>query len=163
VLVFKRSFPFGEDGGRRSPDLWQAVDLLKDTQILIIYRDPCASSYSALRRGFDTDLRRLALRCAEQLTWLAGQLQSLGPTVARVVDYTELCQAPDAILARLAAFCDLPAAALQAAAVSEGMAGDTNERYATELPAAQRDWLEAFFDARRRRQWETLMAAEFAV
>ena len=163
VLVFKRSFPFGADGDLRTPDLWQAVDLIADTRIVVIYRDPCASSYSALRRGFDTDLRRLALRCAQQLTWLAGQLQAIGPGVARVVNYAGLCKSPEGILARLAAFCDLPATALQAAAVNERMAGDTDQLYATELPAAQRDWLEAFFDGRRRRQWETLRASEFAV
>jgi len=162
VLVAKRSFPFGGEGDRYSPDLWQVLGMLPKTRVVAIYREPCAATFSALRRGFDTDLSRLARRCAEQLTWLAAQLRAIGPEAARVVSYEALCRHPEAELTRLSAFCDLPLEAMLAAAETEGLSTSTDRRYAEELPQQQHAWLERYFDPRRRQQWDTLTDAALA-
>jgi hypothetical protein len=150
-FIFKRSFPFG-GGDRHRPDLFDVVALAAESRIVLIYRDPCAATYSALRRGFDTDLRRLALRCAEHMTWLGGQLRGIGPDRVLIVSYRRLCQAPEAELARLSAFCGF---ALAPGDIGESLEPDADMRYRRELPPALAQWLEDFFDARRR-QWQLL-------
>jgi hypothetical protein len=54
---------------RHSPQalrpLLQDVDeMVGNVQFVVMYRDPRASSYSTLRRGFDKDLRGLAVLCS---------------------------------------------------------------------------------------------------
>src|SRR5208337_651581 len=71
--IFKRSSPFAAPREQFTPDLWDIFALSPDCKIVLIYRDPRAATYSAFRRKFDSDLRRLAVVCNEQLTWLAGQ------------------------------------------------------------------------------------------
>ena len=159
-VVLKRSFPFEVPRGRFVPDLWDVLDLPGDTRIVVIYREPCAAVYSALRRGFDPDLRRLAVRCSEQLTWLAGQVRAIGPGPVRIVSYRALCADPEAVLSSLARFCGMLPDPMLREAASEGLATDTDRRYATELPPTVAAWLEAFFDMRRRRQWDILEQAQ---
>ena len=67
-FLFKRSFPFGVPHGQRSPVFRDITKLVDTAHFVVIYRDPRASTYSALRRGFDQDLRQLANICSEQLT-----------------------------------------------------------------------------------------------
>jgi hypothetical protein len=154
-LVLKRSFPFRGVGRYYFPDLWDVVDLPGDSRITMIYREPCAAVYSAFRRGFDSDLRRLAALCGEQLTWIAGQVRAIGAGRVRVVSYRQLCETPDLVLEPLTAFCGIPFAPVSRAARDEGMDPDTDRRYARELPPANVAWLEGFFGARRR-QWDIL-------
>jgi hypothetical protein len=151
-FIFKRSFPFG-GGDRHRPDLFDIAGLPAENRIVLIYRDPCAASYSTLRRGFDTDLRRLALRCAEHLTWLDAQLRAIDPERVLVVSYRRLCQAPDAELQRLSAFCGF---AVARGDIGESLEPDADARYRRELPVALAKWLDDLFDARRRRQWHAL-------
>ena len=152
-FVFKRSSPFG-GGDRHRPDLLDVIGLPADSRIVLIYRDPCAATYSALRRGFDADLRRLALRCAEHLTWAAAQLRCIDPERILVVSYARLCQAPELELPRLGAFCGF---AIEPGELSEALIRDADARYRSELRPAYAAWLEHFFDVRRR-QWESLAA-----
>jgi sulfotransferase family protein len=151
-FIFKRSSPFG-GGDQRRPDLFDVFELPVESRIVLIYRDPCAASYSALRRGFDTDLRRLALRCAEHLTWLDAQFRAVDPERVLLVSYRRLCHAPNAELERLSTFCGFT---LSQSDFGESLEPDTDARYRRELPAPQAGWLESFFDARRRSQWQSL-------
>jgi hypothetical protein len=159
-LVFKRSFPFSsqrsasEPDFRHTPDLWDALDLLPTSRVVTIYRNPCAATYSALRRGFDSDLRRMAVVCAEQLTWLAGQVRAIQREHVHRVSYQRLCETPDAVLPSLAEFCGLPGDVL--VPQDDGLDADTNLRYRTELPRSDAAWLEAYFSPRRKAQWAIL-------
>jgi arylsulfatase len=155
-VLFKRSFPFAQPRDQYTPDIWDALDLLARTRIVVIYRDPCAATFSALRRGFDSDLRRLAVACSEQLTWLAGQVRAIGPDLVRIISYRGLCEDPVATLAPLVEFCGIPFAPVRAAALSERMDVGADRRYTRELQRSEVDWLEGFFDTRRRRQWDIL-------
>ena len=157
-LIFKRSFPFGKPHGAGSPDLWDIVDAFPHLHIVVVYRDPRAATYSAYRRGFDSDLRRLAVMCSDQLSRLACQVRALDPAQVRVVSYRALCESPEPTLEGLCAFCRIPFAPVRDAAEHEQMHGDTDERYARELPPDDAAWLVAFFDARHRRQWEDVLA-----
>lgn len=155
-LFFKRSFPFGRERDRYVPDLWDIYDLWPEAHLIVIYRDPRASSYSNLRRGFDTDLRRLAVACSEQLTWIAGQVAAIGRERVAVVSYTQLCTDPLGVLEPLADELALPFAEIEKAVAAEKMHTTTDERWARELPPEDVAWLNEFFDARRLRQWAIL-------
>jgi hypothetical protein len=158
VLVYKRSFPFGVERDRYTPDIWHAMDLLDDTRIIVIYRNPCAATYSALRRGFDTDLRRTALACSEQLTWLAGQVRAIGREAVRIIRYSDLCRDPAATLKPIVDFCGIPFDEVQKSLEHERIGLEADERYLRELEPSDLEWLEGFFDFRRRRQWDILEA-----
>ena len=155
-FVMKRSFPFTGAPYRFCPDLWDIVDLPLETRIVAIYRDPCAAVYSGLRRGFDTDLHRLAARSANFLMVLASQLRAIEPARRLVISYAELCRAPEAVFERVAPFCGLPVAPILAAVQTEGTHADADLRYRKELGAADSAWLEAYFHPRRRAQWDML-------
>ncbi len=158
-FVIKRSFPFTGAAYRFCPDLWDILDLPLDGRIVAIYRDPCAAVYSAFRRGFDTDLYRLAMRSANFLMVLAGQLRAIEPARRLIISYAELCRAPAAMFDRVGPFCGLPAAPILAAAQAEGTKTDADLRYRQELDAADVAWLEAYFAPRRRAQWDILEQA----
>jgi hypothetical protein len=155
-LVLKRSYPFGGFPYRFCPDITDLLDLPFEPRVLAIYRDPCAATYSALRRGFDTDLYRLAARCANFLAVLAGQMRAMAPEQCHFLSYAAFCAAPDQFLPPLARFCGLPEAPIRIAAQAEGLLGDADRRYAEELAPADVAWLEGFFNARRRAQWAIL-------
>lgn len=155
-FVLKRSYPFGGEQYRFCPDLWDMVDLPLELRVVAVYRDPCAATYSALRREFDTDLYRLAARCANFLNVLAGQLRSIEPARRHLVSYAKLCAVPDQVFPPLARFCGLLEAPIQNAARAEGLLPGADRRYADELPPADVAWLEGFFNARRRAQWDIL-------
>ncbi|HTJ58268.1 MAG TPA: sulfotransferase [Devosiaceae bacterium] len=159
-FFFKRSFPFAMPRDQFAPDLWDVYDLWPEAQVIVIYRDPRAAAYSAYRRGFDSDIRRLAVTCSEQLTWIAGQVRAIGREKIALVSYTALCNEPLRVLEPLAARCELPFDEIKAAAEREGMKTTADDRWAHELDASNTRWLNEFFDARRLRQWEILTGGE---
>jgi hypothetical protein len=156
-LIYKRSYPFGAPRGRFVPCLPDIADHFEDSRVIAIYRDPRAASYSALSRGFDTDIRRLAVVCAEQLTLLAAEIRTLPPERVRVVNYSALLSQPEAVLDGLYAFCGIPADNLRAIVAREGIKAGTDMRFASKLLPAEATWLDAFFDARRLKQWDNLL------
>jgi len=154
--LFKRSFPFALPRDRFTPDLWDIMELWPNVRILIVYRDPRAATYSAFRRKFDTDLRRLAVVCSEQLTWLAGQVRAIGSERIRIVSYARLCADPGAVLEPTAAFCGIPYDQVISAIRPEEVVGNADDRWSRELSVQDSNWLNRFFDSGRLRQWEIL-------
>jgi hypothetical protein len=155
-FFFKRSFPFATPKGRFTPDLWDLENLLPGTRYIAIYREPRAACFSALRRGFDTDLRRLAVMCSAQLTALAAQMRALDGARRRVIAYQQLCEQPLQVLGDLARFCELSPESLGAAIDTERIERSLNQQFLKALSPAMLASLEGFFDARRRRQWSDL-------
>jgi hypothetical protein len=155
-FLFKRSFPFAMPRDRYAPDLWDVLDLRPDARLLTIYRDPRAAAYSAFRRGFDGDIRRLAVACSEQLTWLAGQVRAIGRDRVMSISYTDLCTDPLGVLAPIAEQCGLSFKEIESAVAAEGLRPGTDNRWSRELPNREVGWLNEFFDERRLRQWEIL-------
>ena len=158
-FVFKRSFPFANPRDQYTPDLWDIFALFPDCRIVLIYRDPRAATYSAFRRKFDTDIRRLAVVCNEQLTWLAGQVRAIGLEQVRVISYARLCANPEAALERIACFCSIPFDQVIDAVRREGLRTNQDTRWMRELNPEDSNWLNQFFDGRRLRQWEILEAS----
>jgi hypothetical protein len=155
-FFFKRSFPFDAPRDQYAPDMWDIYDLWRDARTIVIYRDPRAAAYSAFRRGFDTDIRRIAVVCSEQLTWIAAQVSAIGRERFTIVSYSELCVEPLKALAPLAALTDTTAGEIEAAVAREGVKAGLDDRWSRELPPEEMAWLNEFFDARRLRQWAVL-------
>ena len=154
--LFKRSFPFASPRDRFTPDLWDIMELWPDVKILVVYRDPRAATYSAFRRKFDTDLRRLAVVCSEQLTWLAGQVRAIGPERIRIISYARLCADPGAVLEPVADFCGIPFDQVTDALGGEEVDANADSRWSHELSGQDSHWLKRFFNGGRLRQWEIL-------
>lgn len=157
--LFKRSFPFGKPHGQFVPYLWDVADVCGDVNFIIIYRDPRASTYSALRRGFDQDLRRLALMCSEQLTSLSAQARTLPEDRLHVLSYRRLCSHPSETIERLLVALDLDGEGIRQAAARELPEPMIDDRFRRELPADDVAWLDGFFDERRCRQWDFLRSS----
>ena len=158
-FVFKRSFPFGIPRERYVPYLQDVDEMVGNVQFVVMYRDPRASSYSTLRRGFDKDLRGLAVLCSEQLTLLAAQTRTIPENRLKVVSYSKLCLAPADTIAPLLRRCDLDHEEVQRAIEREFPKPKVDDRYRRALGADQVAWLDEFFDERRCRHWAFLKAA----
>lgn len=155
-LVFKQSFPYEQPRDRYTPDIWDALELLPNTQIVVIYRDPRAATYSAFRRGFDSDLRRLAVGCAEQLTWIAGQVQAIGPDRVSIVSYSALCSSPRNVMAQLCQNLGIPPEEILSLTEMETINSSYDDRFSSELDHQDELWLNDYFNDRRCAQWKIL-------
>jgi hypothetical protein len=154
-VVYKRSFPFFE-GDRYRPDLHDLFELFDDVRLVVIYRDPRASTTSSLRRQFGPHLRACAVVIEEQLTYIAAQLATLDPAHYIITAYEDLCANPVPIVRELARFCNLDEEAMVRRAHTEKVEVGRNDRWGSELSADEIAFLDRFFDARRRRQWSLL-------
>lgn len=159
-FVFKRSFPFGNPHGRHVPNLQDIDDIIGNVQFTVMYRDPRAASYSTLRRGFDNDLRRLAVLCSEHLTLLSAQAQTIPESRLKVVSYSELCLRPAETTAPLIASFELDRDAVYQGIERELPKPVVDERYRRELGSEQVAWLDEFFDKRRQQQWSFLSSTK---
>jgi hypothetical protein len=158
-FVFKRSFPFGNPREQFVPHLWDVEDVIGDVEFAVMFRDPRASTFSTLRRGFDQDLRRLAVLCSEQLTLLSAQAQTIPKARLKVISYSKLCLQPAATLAPLIVGFGLDRDAMHKATAQELPAPLIDDRYRRTLSSDQISYLDEFFDARRCTQWEFLKNA----
>jgi hypothetical protein len=94
--------------------------------------------------------------CSEHLTWLAGQARAIGSERVHIVSYSDLCADPVGTLAPVADFCGIPFDEVRIAAQQERVLVEPDTRYRLELEQSAADWLEGFFDTRKRKQWEIL-------
>ncbi len=160
-VIYKRSAPFFK-GNRYRPDLWDLSELFEHPRILIMYRQPQAAVFSSLRRGFSKNLLQAAKTCEEQLTYLSAQLGALRPDRYQVLHYEALCENPTALAGQLAEYCSLPPDELRRAMLAEEITAGRNQRWKSELAAADVAFLESFFDRRRLAQWPRLRTAQGA-
>jgi hypothetical protein len=154
-VLFKRSAPFHR-GDRYRPDLGDLAEMFEDLRILVVRRDPRASTASSERRKFASNLRACAVITEEQLTYLSAQLATLDPAVTMSFAYEDFCRAPVDWMGRIAGFCGLPREALEHAVREEGVDSSRNEAWQRRLDPEERAFLERFFDERRLRQWPRL-------
>ena len=154
-VVFKRSAPFHR-GDRYRPDLSDLGGMFDDLRIIVVHRDPRASTASSHRRKFANNLRACAVITEEQLTYLSSQLDTLDPAGYMSFAYEQFCREPVEGMGRIAEFCGLPRELLERAIQSEGIDPDRNEAWSKRLDSEDRSFLDRFFDDRRARQWPRL-------
>ncbi len=157
-VIFKRSAPFFV-GDRYRPDLSDVFEIFPKSKVVVIYRDPRASTVSSLRRKFAEHLRRCAVITEEQLTYLSSQLSTLPSSSYQVLRYESLCERTDFHMERLASFLQRPASQLLAAARTENIELGRIDRWRRELDPASLSFLDRFFDERRCQQWPLLLEA----
>jgi len=154
-VLYKRSAPFML-GDRYRPDLGDIVELFPGARTVVAYRDPRASTVSALRRGFAQGLGRCASITEDSLTYLSAQLATLPEESYRVVGYEAFCADPTAHARTLAPFLGLDAEALVAAVRGRAIDPRRGQRWPRELDDEASAALDRFFDARRLAQWPLL-------
>lgn len=154
-LLHKRSAPFGI-GDRYRPDLLDLFELFVDPKILVAYREPKASTYSSLRRGFSSNLRQSAVICEEQLTYLNAQIQSLDKRSCMVLNYETFCARPMECIEDVAGFCQLDQDELRRATLAENVTPLQIDRWRKSLPPSDVSYLDSFFSEARRSQWPLL-------
>lgn len=152
TVVFKRSAPFHR-GDRYRPDLRDIDRMFPDYRILVIYRDPRASTASSFRRKFADNLRACAVITEEQLTCVSAQLATFPDDRIASFGYEAFCREPTAYIDKLAAFCGLEAAPLQEAIAGERVAPDRIDAWRKRLDAPAAAFLDEYFDERRCSQW----------
>ncbi len=154
-VVFKRSAPFHR-GDRYRPDLSDLTGMFDDLRIIVVHRDPRASTASSHRRKFADNLRACAVITEEQLTYLSSQLATLDPAGYMSFAYEQFCREPVEWMGRIAEFCGLPREPLEQAIQSEEIDPGRNEAWKQQLDSESRGFLNRFFDDRRARQWPRL-------
>jgi hypothetical protein len=154
-VIFKRSAPFHR-GDRYRPDLADLVEMFPDLRVVVVHRDPRASTASSHRRRFAPNLRACAVLTEEQLTYLSSQLCTLDPAIYLSFAYEDFCERPVEWMGRIAVFCGLPREPLEEAVRAERVDPGRNEAWQRRLSPEERDFLNRFFDQRRARQWPLL-------
>jgi hypothetical protein len=154
-FLLKRSAPFYK-GDRYRPDAADVLDLFPDVRMIMTYRDPRASTFSALRRGFAGNLREAAVVCEEQLTYISAQLATLSTAQYRVIPYEAFCASPEKFTPDLAAFCGFSTEALLKAIEQEQIDNTRNDLWQQSLTPGEMEFLDQFFNPRRIVQWKLL-------
>lgn len=152
-IVLKRSAPF-LPGDRHRPDLLEIADLLPDAKILVMIREPCASTYSAHRRGFVDNLRHGAVICEEQLLQINNKLKVLDASRVCLLRYEQFCSRTSENLQRLAEFFDLSLEELTASLSLHPVKPAQNDLWRTELSRVQQEYLQNYFSPQRLAQFD---------
>lgn len=163
-FLFKRSAPF-YNGDQYRPDLLDLIELFPQIKIVLVYRDPRASTYSSFRREFAENLRYASVICAEQLTYLSAQLAALPSEQVHVIGYEAYCADPLPMTRALAAFLGIDAAGtdeMLRTVEAEKVDPTTNDRWQRECDSDEADFLNRFFGARQP-LWGALHTAANAV
>ncbi|MFP4370091.1 MAG: sulfotransferase [Candidatus Kapaibacterium sp.] len=106
-IVFKRSAPF-MTGDDHTPDLFDLKKIFKNLKIIVMLRDPRASTYSSYRRNFGDNLRHCAKIANFELVNLKTQLSVLNSNDYIVCNYERLCSNPEFELEKINIFLSLP-------------------------------------------------------
>ena len=94
---------------------------------------------------------------AEHLTLLAAQLKCIGADRYRLINYERMCIDPQKELAPIAQFCGLPMDELNRFFDNEKFDPSSNDKWAGKTTAPEREFLNRYFDERRKAQWELLL------
>ncbi len=152
LILEDRSFPARD---RRKPE--QQWDLLEmsllmrrwaDIRYILMYRNPIAMSFS--HPAHDGELRAHAQVLAAHLEYLNQKLQTLAPESLLVVHYEDLLQNQDKVAAGLANYLHISEASAHVGLQAVRASG---RDWRTQMDAADRQWIEAFFNPERLSRW----------
>jgi len=154
-IVLKRSAPFF-DGDLHRPDLFDMIEVAPDVRILLMTRDPKASTYSAFRRRFADNLRHAATMCEDQLLQLNGKLKAISANQIRVINYEKFCSEYALQCDQIAEFLGLNQHKLKVAAHALGIKASQNKLWQKELNTHDRQFLDKYFSPARLSQFDEL-------
>ena len=154
-LILKRSAPFYKDNTHK-PDILDVLTLFKDAKVLVLIRDPKASTYSALRRNFVSDIRKSSIICDEHLTNLSAQLRAYHSKRVIILDYSDFCAAPCYFADNIAAHLDINNLELRKAIEDESISPDKNHQWKKKLSNAEKSYLNSYFSEHRNGKYSFL-------
>jgi|GEM_PF-2400705 len=153
--VYKRSAPFLL-GDRHRPDLVGLMEMYPEMKLLVMLRDPRASTFSSYRRDFADTLKQLAIICEEQLTYISAQLGAIEPSRYLIINYETFCQRPVEKILEVAYFLGLDKEALLAEIEREQISATQNQKWRQRLAPEDARFLEEFFTPSRLKQFHRL-------
>jgi len=150
------SFPYEQPReALRRPDIIEFSQLMAefkdfiDVKYLILYRNPIAATYSAIRRGF-TDNIYLQSRIVESnFIYIERQFGNIYPQSYRVIHFEEFLDKPEEHLEKLADWWNL-----DHETVSEGLTKLRMPSGLSKIPKEEKEFLEGFFNSKRIDQWK---------
>lgn len=152
------SFPFGPSRTVLTrPDFVDFIDLLDeicDISVVLLYRDPVETTFSAFRRGFGGTIAAECLITEASHQHICSQLSAIGPSIRRTLEFDRLLRNPDSCLQALSDWMGIDVAKLDAAGCDPGRPVKVRD-----IPEDCRSYLEDFFDERRRAQWSEFYAS----
>lgn len=154
-IVYKRSTPFHK-GDRYIPDIFDIVDVFNNLKIIVLYREPEASTYSSLRRGFVDNISYSAKICEEQLVLLTTKLQLIDKNKYIIINYENFCHNIDSYLKKIAIFCNLDLVELLDVSKKININSENIFRWKDDLKIKDIDFLNKYFTERRKKQFDFL-------
>jgi len=147
-VFMKRSAPFYQ-GDQHRPDLLDVFEILPDTRVLVMVRDPRASAYSAFRRHFVDNIRHAALVCEEQLLFLNARLSMLPAHRYKVVQYEQFCEQPSETFEAILKFFGLDSLDFEKLLAEQNISRIQNGLWREALRDKDRNFLAGYFDCSR--------------
>lgn len=149
------SFPFGPDRTILTrPDIIDLLGLLDgicQISILLLYRSPIETTFSAFRRGFSDSLAQECLYTEASHQHICSQLTSIGDIDFRTLHFHQLLSEKTRCSAALSKWMGIPLGDLDAEACDSGRPVKDSQ-----IPDGSRRYLKAFFDESRVSQWHAV-------
>jgi len=145
-FVYKRSSPF-LSGNRYIPDILDVLELFKDPSVIVMLRDPKQSSYSALRRGFLSNIKQCAIVCHINLTLLMSVIKCLERIL--VINYNDFCEDHNRFIQQISEVLEIKSDILIESIHKEKLNTSNHKRYLKELDSKSIEFLDNYFDSRR--------------
>lgn len=146
------SFPFGPSRTALTrPDIVDLVDLFEgvcDVSVVLLYRDPVETTFSAFRRGFGGTIAAECLVTEANHQHICSQLSTTGPSIRRTLEFDRLLRNPNSCLQALSDWMGIDAVNLDPAGCDPGRPVKVRD-----MPEVCRSYLKDFFDERRTAQW----------
>jgi len=150
------TFPYGhpypktvDNPGNRPNlvELFEFIGDISDIKLLVMYRDPISVTWSAVRRGFITDLMLQAKIVEKNFIYIVEQLKACPPDSYKIMRYENFFKDDyyDSYIDTISNFWELDKNAFV-----------KDVRKPAETPAKEREILKEFFTEERVDQWKFL-------
>lgn len=150
------SFPYEQPREPlRRPDIIEFSDIMEDfrdfieVQYLVLYRNPIAATYSAIRRDFTSNIYHQAKIAESNFIYIERQFTQIPKDHYRVVHFEEFLKNPEDYSHKLIDWWGL-----DPSAVMQGVSNLIKPSGLSKIPKDAKSFLEDFFGERRIQQWQ---------
>ncbi|MGD1860557.1 MAG: hypothetical protein ACFB0E_11375 [Leptolyngbyaceae cyanobacterium] len=147
------SFPYEQPReSLRRPDIINFEELTKDTidvKYLVLYRNPIAATYSAIRRKFTDNVYYQARIAESNYIYIERQFSQVPDNKYRVVHFEEFLENPEHYGKKLSEWWEL-----EHEVVEVGLKNLRKPSGMSKIPGDSRKFLENFFSEARLNQWQ---------
>jgi len=158
VLYSGVSFPYGvERDSLRRPDIVDMVEMLSEFvefRPLIIFRDPISCTYSAVRRGFNTNVLHQARIVEDNLIYIKQQIQAC-QLQYKTIGFEKFVDRPNTYENSFKSWWNIDNESYQ-----QGLKEIKSSTAKKDIPKDLLLILEQFFSETRCRQWDQFLSSQ---